>query len=147
MTSEKLDAQMVLVQRIIAAAKAVGHPQGHPLSVVGCTVYTQRLRMDVSRLINEYKRTLEALQPVWDGFADEIHGLDGSYQELEKAAKLAGEMQLWFNFPRVWADVEDIDTYAFQLQVMCEYYLQTAKERAALSEISPQNGFFLVHLV
>ena len=143
MTSEKLDAQMVLVQRIIAAAKAVGHPQNHPLSAVGCTVYTQRLRMDVPRLINEYKRTLEALRPAWDSFADAVHGLGSSYQQLEKATKLAGEMQLWFSFPATWVDVENIDTYASQLQIMCEYYLQAAKKRAALSETWKPDFFSL----
>ncbi len=143
-TSEKLDTQRALVQRIIAAAKAVGHPQGHPLSAVGCTAYTQRLRIDMPQMINEYQRALENLQSVWARFAESIGGLGGTYQELEKAAKLAEEMQQWIRFPIPWAEVEEIDTCLSQIQSMCSYYLQAAEAYAALSETwKPE--FFSLH--
>jgi hypothetical protein len=39
-----LDQQRMIVERMIAAAKEVGHPRNHPLQPIACTQYTQNIR-------------------------------------------------------------------------------------------------------
>ncbi len=53
-----LDNHKRLLEQLVATGKAIGHPSGHPLSMVGQTVYTQTLKMDLEKSVEAYKQAL-----------------------------------------------------------------------------------------
>ena len=61
LTQSSLDNQKRLLEQLIAAGRGIGHPQGHPLSAVGQTVYTQTLKMDLEETVTGYRNALEEL--------------------------------------------------------------------------------------
>ena len=49
-----IEGQIILLERLIAAARAVNHPYNHPLSCVGVTLYTQNLRTELQAKVVAY---------------------------------------------------------------------------------------------
>lgn len=56
-----LEEQLTAVERLVAAAKAAGHPGGHPLRRVGQGQYSQKLRMELPEAVSAYEQALEKL--------------------------------------------------------------------------------------
>ena len=57
-----LDQQQMVVERMIAAAKEVGHPHNHPLKRVACTQYTQNIRSSLQTVVDTYIAQLNSIQ-------------------------------------------------------------------------------------
>lgn len=62
MSQGMLDNQKHLLERLLAAGRAIGHPCGHPLLPIGQTVYSQSLKMEYRPKVTAYKETLEELK-------------------------------------------------------------------------------------
>lgn len=56
-----LDNQKRLLEQLVATGNAIGHPNGHPLSMVGQTVYSQTLKMELEESVGAYKQALISL--------------------------------------------------------------------------------------
>ncbi|MBQ9165525.1 MAG: AAA family ATPase, partial [Oscillospiraceae bacterium] len=85
-THQKMDEQNLLLQRLVAAARSVGHPHKHPLMVVNCPKYTQQLRMELPVALSEYSAALEDLREAGETFAagaeEEVPVKRSDYQRL-----------------------------------------------------------------
>ena len=61
LTKQTLEQQQLAIERLIAAAKEVGHPCNHPLARVSCMQYTQNLRNSLKTTVEAYIRQLESI--------------------------------------------------------------------------------------
>ncbi len=69
LSQSQLENQRHLLERLIAAGQAIGHPSGHPLSPIGQTVYSQSLKMEYRSTVTAYKQDLEKLKEAGEAFA------------------------------------------------------------------------------
>ena len=135
MTEEMLEEFAVTVQRVIAAAKAVGHPYEHPLTYVGAKIYTQHLRMQLPEKLSAYKNAVEEIQLPLRNFGIAADLKTETFALSETAVKIAKETALWFDLPKAWAKNENITTYLFGVWEMCEHF---NRKRATYGRMSQQ---------
>ncbi|WP_243103139.1 DUF4011 domain-containing protein [Clostridium sp. OM02-18AC] len=62
LTESDLDHQTQCLERLVASAKGIGHPQHHPLAAIRQTQYSQRLKFDLESTIRTYASSLENLR-------------------------------------------------------------------------------------
>ncbi len=107
-TAPAWNARDLAAQRLVAAAKAVGHPQGHPLSCVGRRGYSQQLRLELNPTLSACAAATEALGRQVRSFCG-ANGLDipQSREELARTAALADLLAPWYDLPQVWAQDPD----------------------------------------
>lgn len=63
-TKDSMALLSALVERLIAAAEACGHPHNHPLNIIQCRNYSQELRHALPELIRNYKAALNSLDEI-----------------------------------------------------------------------------------
>ena len=133
LTEADLDARKQVVERLIAAARAVGHPEGHPLEAVGATRYSQRLRSELRPGVEDYAAALERLAAASAAFAEIAGEAPASDRaSLERLAAISRELTVWLDLPREWASQENINFYLNQLQQMIRHYLDAEQSKAQL---------------
>lgn len=146
LTAERLDEQCTIVERMIAAAKAVGHPYNHPLTSIGCTQYSQQLRNQLPTRRKKYRNALDAVQSAARAFADALHmPLPSTFTDLEKTASIAEEFIFWMDAPKAWGEVQNASRYFSEVQEMAQHYenaaiLQTRILTKWTPEFLTQNG-------
>ena len=106
--SERADEQAILLQRITAAARAVGHPKDHPLSAVKTASYSQQLRMTLPENISEYKSALNELKTAVEKFVSQVDIPYGTFAEILSLDAAAREIKLWLDFPKAWAQTDNL---------------------------------------
>ena len=119
LTASDLERQRILVQRLVAAARAVGHPARHPLAPVGQSIYSQQLRMQLPERTAAYRSALQAVRPEIERFCSTLELRASSYRQLEIGADLARELQLWLTLPKSWAKAEDLNRTLLQAEALC----------------------------
>lgn len=72
LTESDLENQMHSLERLVAAGKAIGHPCGHPLSVVHKTEYSQRMKFDLDTTMQAYRNVLEEFRSEAIPFAEQM---------------------------------------------------------------------------
>ncbi len=107
-TAQAWNARNLAAERLVAAAKAVDHPQGHPLTCVGQTVYSQQLRLELSPALTACMDTAEKLNQELTAFC-RGNGLaqPESRTGLTQTVEMARLMEAWHSLPRVWSQAED----------------------------------------
>ncbi len=130
-----LEENIILLERLVAAARAVNHPHDHPLSTVGITVYTQQLRNDLQNKVNTYKNALIENSELIRDFSNAI-GFSSiiSFEDIKKSIKLAREMNLWYSFPRAWAKAENLTYYLSEVKEMANHYIKAGSLYNELSQ-------------
>ena len=129
---ELWDRQSLLLQRVTAAAKAVGHPKDHPLSAVITADYSQQLRMTLPDQLSSYRSALEKLQSALRAFTAEVQVPSGSFEEITALESAAREMKLWLSYPKAWAQAENPAFFFLKLQEMCGHYANANQYAAML---------------
>jgi len=69
LTQSGLEEQKHLLEQLLAAGRAIGHPCNHPLTPVRQTVYSQSLKFDYRAKVTEYRDTLARLNEAGLPFA------------------------------------------------------------------------------
>ena len=57
-TRADLDNHKRLLEQLVATGRGIGHPHNHPLSIVGQTVYTQTLKLEIDNTVTAYRDAL-----------------------------------------------------------------------------------------
>ena len=110
LTESDLDYQMHSLECLIAAAKAIGHPHGHPLAVVHQNEYSQRLKFDLGDIILAYKAALEKLGTDAALFAAQAGGSEPiSWQQWEDACNYARSVIATEEIPVFMRNADSID--------------------------------------
>ena len=144
-TAETLDAQASAVQRAVAAGRAVGHPQNHPLSFVHATEYSQQLRMSLPAAAKGYRAALLSLRDALEAFCAPAGLPCGSGAEIDRACALAAELPVWAELPAPWASAENLNVALYGVRDLCAHYEKANALFASLStvwrpELFAQNG-------
>lgn len=104
LTKQTIDQQQLVVERMIAAAREVGHPHNHPLQRVSCTQYTQNLRSNLQETVNAYIVELQSISPFVKQLADVLgEQQPESYDDVHRLAGIASNMACWYDMPSAWA--------------------------------------------
>ncbi len=132
--SEALLRQDAAVERLVASAKAVGHPSGHPLENVCRTQYSQQLRAALPDALSRYEAALENLKPSLTALGNAIDFRPSSYQEISEAAELCGELKKWFDLPNHWARQEDPSRSLADAEEMVRHAVAAETQKQRLSQ-------------
>ena len=112
LTKADLDRQKLLTERLIAAAREVGHPHGHPLQRVSRTQYTQELRTGLRAAVENYRERLHALREIVATLTDALGmGKPASYEALQSLSGLISHMVCWYDMPAAWAKAPSPQLY------------------------------------
>lgn len=119
----QLEQQRLLVERLIAAAKAVGHPHDHPLSSVSLSVYTQQLRSALPEKLRAYETALGRLS---DAGAELSRAwqlpMPGSFAQWCNLNVIAQNMAVWRPAPRAWSGYEQVNRAMREIGEMSRRY-------------------------
>ncbi len=122
MTRDKIDELSILVQRLIAAAKSVGHPSKHPLEMIGCDAYSQKLRVDMPDVTNKYLMAVSKLKECQETVNASLGLNYTTYRELEKLGMVCSELLKWYKFPEAWGGVKNTAFYFDQVKEMAGHF-------------------------
>lgn len=141
-TADALARQDSLVGSLTAAARATGHPHGHPLGAVGRTSYAQQIKDELPQALEKYKSALAATDAACADFAEaSTMPAASSLADVEKLAAISDELALWRELPRAWGAAEKIDDYLAGVRGMARHSERAGELRAELSS-AWKEGFF-----
>lgn len=136
LTAQALDTQHAVVERLIAAAKAVGHPSDHPLQNICCTAYSQQIRYTLPEAIGAYRTRLAALKDAVTAFCLAIgEKPQWDHGSLDRLAGIARELQLWLDLPKAWAEAENNKAYLLDVQKMAKHFHNAAGMKQKLTAV------------
>lgn len=134
-----LDQQQLLVERLIAAAKEVGHPHNHPLQRIACPQYTQNLRSNLKVVVNTYITQLENTQAC----VKQLIGVLGtkepeSFVDLQKLSETASHMTCWYDMPPAWTKTPFPQLYFEEIMQLVQHSVRANYlERQLLENFDP----------
>ena len=136
LSAEQIESNHVLIERLIASAKAVGHPGGHPLERVKRSQYSQQLRTDLPQSISEYQAALAETDSATREISLFINRPElSSFSELDKLAAVVNELKLWQAVPRTWANIEQLSIYLNNVQQMAQHFINANNMRNAMMQL------------
>lgn len=107
LTKGDLERQKMLVERLIAAAKAIGHPCNHPLRAVVCTQYTQSLRNSLKNTVDSYMKQAETIQNHGNRLTAVLgEKAPACYEDVKKLVKTASYLVCWYEMPSAWTKID-----------------------------------------
>ena len=129
------ETNIILLERLVAAAKALGHPYKHPLSAIGINQYTQQLRYNLEEIVTAYRDATVKFVPIAQKFA-KILSFEKitNATELTKLITLAESVSAFKNYPIAWAKAEKPIEYFAKVKEMAQHYLEYNKRKQYLSE-------------
>lgn len=123
-TALDLEEQFTVLERLIAAARAVGHPCGHPLQRIACHQHSQRLRLELPEHLSAYRRALSELQNTGRALTEALDMEErGSLEACQQLAGVARELIFWQDIPEAWAKERSFESYASGVDEMAQHYL------------------------
>ena len=127
-----LDRQQLAVERMIAAAREVGHPHNHPLQSVTAAQYTQNLRVSLQSTADAYLEQLASIRSHVKQLAEILcEKQPESFEDMQKLSKIASHMVCWYDMPAAWAKT----TFP---QMYFEEVSQLAQHSARANELEEQ---------
>ena len=117
-----------VVERLVAAGRAVRHPHDHALARVKCSQYSQRLRFGIEESVHQYRQSLQEFKKKAELVAP-IYRQNpaGTYEYYHYLEAITRELVVWSKMPSAWAAVENITSYTSAVQTMAENF-QKANE-------------------
>lgn len=140
-TRETLEEHRMLAERLIAAARAVGHPHNHPLSSVSLSAYSHQLRGLLPDCLAAYETALERLDQTGRPLTLVLRlGAPDSFEQWTRLDAIAGTLEDWLSLPRVWAEYEHFDLAMNELAELVRH-AQKAEGLAENLLVSWQESF------
>lgn len=141
--------QEALLERLVAAAKGVGHPYNHPLRWVLTSQYSPRLLTKLPAALFEYRKAIEdvvkakARLSSYLGIPD-----DDTRASWEHLSMLADALHLWNGLPRIWTQEEQLSLLKEHLPHLDRHIKRADKARKLLlkdwkPEFLEQDGVLL----
>lgn len=131
LTQAEFEQHKYILERLIAAGRAIGHPKDHPLSEVKQTVYTQSLRIRLKEAVTEYRETLENYEETARKLAQMLERSEPfTEKEWLDLSKAASGVLLFQEIPQSLLDAQILEE---ELESVYEY-LQFKEEIEAKRE-------------
>lgn len=132
-TADEIQNQQTLMGRLIAAARAVGHPYQHPLSAVGRFRYSQEIKNMLPTRNGAYRLALEHWQNAGESLAQKIGwNVPNSLDEWNRFGKIAKELARWKEIPRTWAEKENLPLLLESIRSLAAHAKQARVDREKL---------------
>ena len=131
-TAEDLDDNEILVDRMIASAKAVGHPASHPLRFIKGADYTQGLTLRFKErepICQEVFDRADRSAGEWSNRIDIAVTDRASYDRLKAASEAAVECA---KYPEIWCKKEDASFVLMQIIDMAAHFAKAEEQKGAL---------------
>ncbi len=133
LTGAALERRRVLVGRLAAAGRAVGHPHGHPLSAVGLEEYALHLSGEAPEALAAYGAALARLDQTGRPLALVLRlGAPDSFAQWERFDGIAAALEGWLSLPRAWAELEDFEAAMGGIAALSRHFHRAGELRAAL---------------
>ncbi len=139
LTRSQIESHILLVERIIAAGRAVGHPSGHPLEAVACPQYSQSLRSSLQTTAQAYEARCQGLlEPVAQLSAALGETKPRSWEALRKLSEIAAQLVCWYHMPPAWARTDCPQLYFEEIGQLAQHSATVkALEERLLSVFEP----------
>ncbi len=111
MNNSLFEEQTILVERLVAAGKAVGHPANHPLSAIKCKGYSQQFKVLIPQTTERYRDSLKNLNAELEKLNAVVDYPLESYADLIKFVQISEEMLVWLHVPESWAKRDNYDQF------------------------------------
>lgn len=136
LTKPILEAQQLAVERLTAAARAVGHPHGHPLGRVACTQYTQNLRGSRSSTVEAYLRQIEKIREHTAELAAALgEKQPESYEALQRLSQIAAQLMCWYEMPAAWTKAPFPQGYFDGIRNLSQHFIRANDLEGQLLEV------------
>lgn len=124
-TAEDTDTHSTVLERLVAAAKVVGHPCENPLKAIGLTQYSRQLKATFTEKISAYKKALMDFHACCEDLCKVTNILiPEKYSETECVVKTVQELTKWFDLPRSWAVSANIKRLLCDTRETAKLYIQ-----------------------
>lgn len=122
-TEELLDTQKVLIQRMVAAARAIGQIKDHPLKVVGKSAYSNQIRMELPNLLRGYEQALSDFDKIYQKVRSVLELTEmNSFEEIMTFMNLCNELHSWRDFPKTWNQFREMPQAFYDMKQMSLLY-------------------------
>lgn len=136
LTKQTLEQQQLAIERLIAAAKEVGHPCNHPLARVSCMQYTQNLRNSLKTTVEAYIRQLESIGSYAKRLAEGLGKKQPEcLEDLQWLSDVARQMVCWYDMPSAWAKADCPQLYLAEVSKLTQHFLKANTLRKQLLQI------------
>lgn len=126
-TAQDLAAQETVAERLVAAAKSIDHPWGHPLDPVCCTEYNQQLRYAIPGAVDAYRHAIEELKEALTAFrVSRELPQDMTHAAISRDIGLARDLQFWLPLPNAWKEAAEPARYFGDVEQMARHYHNAA---------------------
>lgn len=106
LSQQDLEEHQLVIERMVAAAKEIGHPHNHPLEQVRCTQYTQTLRSKLTETVAEYEKQLKDVSGHVKQLASAIgEQQPDSFERVQRLSETAANMACWYDMPPAWTQM------------------------------------------
>lgn len=137
-----LQKQQLMLDRLIAAARLVGHPNRHPLRNVAKSVYTQQLRNELPEQLSEYTSALQSLSDSGAFLAQRLEQPEPLlFSDWERLYQIACQLQVWMPLPRAWGKDPDWGRSSLEIQKMASHFRTVQTLHGELSSLW-EDGLF-----
>ncbi len=127
LTPSYLSENLLILERMLSAGKAISHPQGHALAAVGATGYSQQLRYQLPSALDGYRSAIDSLS----GSAATLSALTGipasTKEELLALSQTGGYLQSWLSLPRAWATEPEPHMLLTDTAAMARHFISAQK--------------------
>jgi hypothetical protein len=132
--ADDLREKELLLERLTAAARAVGHPHGHKLRAIGRFDYSQQVRAGLPDAVNRY-REAAAKAEAWGRRLSAWLQVEPPRAKAgwERLARVAAELKRWEAIPRSWAQKESIEGYLEEVQSVVRHAQKAEENRQRLA--------------
>lgn len=136
----EIDKQTLTIERLLAAAGAVGHPHAHPLRRVTCTQYTQAKRNGAQNAADVYEGLLTALRaPLKQLVAALGEPMPATFDAFERLVTIAENISCWYGLPPAWAKADNPQRYLANARAYAEHQASVdACKNKLLQTFEPQ---------
>lgn len=133
--AEELVDRKLLVDKLIAAGRAAGHPHAHPLSEVQCKVYSQQLRREAGERSAAYKEQIAALRAHIDALSDALNqGAVHVLRDVERLSSMARYLTSFSSFPDAWVKKANPEEYLADVRSLASHKRSMKRSREELME-------------
>ncbi len=130
-----LDSHVILLERLVAAGKAVGHPHDHPLAAIGVRQYSQHLRHNLPATVGAYRDACQAFIPHAVRLAEMLSfGKITDPAGLQRLLTLAKSVAACGDFPYAWTQVEKPFAYFGKVQEMADHFMAYYQRKTYLEQ-------------
>ncbi len=127
------DSHILVLERLVAAGKALGHPHNHPLCAVGVQQYTQQLRQALAPTVTAYRDAAQTFIPHAARLSEMLSfGAVTDIASMEKLLSLATSIAACGKLPKGWIKAEKPTEYFSAVQKMATHFMEYLKRREYL---------------